>query len=57
MSNMNLFRHGGDKNVNDGLNNNLIMILQEDRLTDYMNKAKILVRPKDIKVYSSETPK
>ena len=48
--------HGEDKNVIDGLNNNLIMKLQEDRLIGHMNKAEVLVSPKDIKVYSSETP-
>ena len=55
MSDMNLFKHEDNKNVIDGLNNNLIKILQEDGLVCYMNKAKVLVRPKDMEVYSGET--
>ena len=43
------------KNVIDGLNNKLIKILQEDGLRCLMNEAKVLVRPKDMKVYTSET--
>jgi hypothetical protein len=54
---MNVFRHGEDKDVIDGLNNKLISMLQEDGLICCRNKAKILVRPKDMKVYSSETPR
>jgi hypothetical protein len=46
MFNMNLPKHGEDKNVIDGLNNKLIKILQEDGLICCMNTAKVLVRPK-----------
>jgi hypothetical protein len=53
---MNVFKHGENKDVIDGLNNKLIKILQEDRLIYFMNTAKVLVRPKGMKVYSSETP-
>ena len=52
---MNLLKHGGNKNVIDGLSDNLIMILQEYGLICHTNKAKVLVRPKDMKVYSGET--
>jgi hypothetical protein len=45
MFNMNLPKHGEDKNVIDGLNNKLIKILQEDD-SYVMNEAKVLVRPK-----------
>jgi hypothetical protein len=44
--NMNLPKHGEDKNVIDGLNNKLIKIFQEGGLICCMNKAKVLVRPK-----------
>ena len=37
---MNLIQHGEDKDVVDGLNNNLIDTLQEDGLICGMNKAK-----------------
>jgi hypothetical protein len=53
---MNVFKHGENKNVVDGLNNKLIYMLQEDGLICCKNKAKVLVRPKDMKVYSSGTP-
>jgi hypothetical protein len=46
MFNMNLPKHGEDKNVIDGLNNKLIKIFQEDGLKSHMNMAKVLVRPK-----------
>jgi hypothetical protein len=46
MFNMNLPKHGEDKNVIDGLNNKLIKILQEDGLIFCMNTTKVLVRPK-----------
>ena len=55
MSNMNLLKHGGNKNVIDGLSDNLIMILREYRLRCHKNKAKVLVGPKDMEVYSGET--
>ena len=55
-SNMNFFKHGEIKNVVEGLNNKLIKILQEDGLICCMNEAKVLVRPKDMKVYTSKTP-
>jgi hypothetical protein len=45
MFNMNLPKHGEDRKVIDGLNNNLIKILQEDD-SYVMNGAKVLVRPK-----------
>jgi hypothetical protein len=57
MFNMNLPRHGEDKNVIDGLNNKFIKILQEDGVICCMNKAKILVRPNGMKMYYSETPR
>jgi hypothetical protein len=45
MLNMNLPKHGEDKNVIDGLNNKLIKILQED--DSYVkSEAEVLVRPK-----------
>jgi hypothetical protein len=45
MFNMNLPKHGEDKNVIYGLNNKLIKILQED--DSYVkNEAEVLVRPK-----------
>jgi hypothetical protein len=53
---MNVFKHGESKNVIDGINNKLISMFQEDGLICCRNKAKVLVRPKDMKVYSSETP-
>jgi hypothetical protein len=53
---MNVFKHGEDKDVIDGLNNKLISMLQDNGLICCRNKATILVRPKDMKVYSSETP-
>jgi hypothetical protein len=56
MSNINPFKHGENKDVIDGLNNKLIYKLQEDGLIYFMIMAKVLVKPKDIKVYSSETP-
>jgi hypothetical protein len=54
---MNFFKHGENKNVVDGLNNKLIQMLQEDGLICCRNKAEVLVRPKDMKVYSSGTPR
>jgi hypothetical protein len=56
MSNINFFKHGENKDVVDGLNNKLIYKIQEDGLIYFMIKTKVLVRPKDMKVYSSETP-
>jgi hypothetical protein len=53
---MNVFKHGENKDVVDGLNNKLIYMLHEDGLICCRNKAKVLVRPKDMKVYSSGTP-
>jgi hypothetical protein len=53
---MNVFKHGENKDVVDGLNNKLIKILQEDGLIYFMNKAKVLVRPKEMMMHSSETP-
>ena len=55
MLNRNIFKHGGNKNVIDGVNTNLIRLLQEDGLICNMNKAEVLVRPKDMEVYSDET--
>jgi hypothetical protein len=55
MSNINLFKHGENKNVIEGLNNKLISMLQEDGLICYRNKAKVLVRPKEMMMYSSGT--
>jgi hypothetical protein len=52
---MHVSKHGENKNVIDGLNNKLIYMLQEDGLICSRNKAQVLVRPKDMKVYSSET--
>jgi hypothetical protein len=52
---MNVFKHGEDKDVIDGLNNKLISMLQEDGLICCRNKAKILVRPKDIKCTQVKT--
>jgi hypothetical protein len=57
MFNINLFKHGENKDVVDGLNNKLIYMLREDGLIFCRNKAKVLVRPKDMKVYSSENHK
>jgi hypothetical protein len=54
---MNVFKHGENKNVVDGLNNKLIKILQEDGLICCRNKAKVLVRPKEMMMYSSENHK
>jgi hypothetical protein len=54
---MNFFRHGENKNVVDGLNNKLIQMLQEDRLICCRKKAKVLVRPKGMMMYSSENHK
>jgi hypothetical protein len=51
---MNVFKHGEDKDVIDGLNNKLISTLQEDGLICCRNKAKILVRPKEMMTHSSE---
>jgi hypothetical protein len=45
MFNMNLPKHGEDKNVIDGLNNKLIKILQEDD-SNAKSEAEVLVRPK-----------
>jgi hypothetical protein len=56
MFNVNLPKHGEDKNVIDGLNNKLIKILQEDD-SYVMNEAKVLVRPNGMKMYYSETPR
>jgi hypothetical protein len=53
---MNLSKHGEHKNVIDGLNNKLIKILQEDELVCCMNEAEVLVRPKVMMMYLSETP-
>jgi hypothetical protein len=44
MSNINVFKHGENKDVIDGLNNKLIYMLQEDGLICCRNKAKVLVR-------------
>jgi len=52
---MNPFKHGVNKVVIDGLNNQLIKTLQDDGLICCMDEAKVLVRLKDMKVYSSET--
>jgi hypothetical protein len=57
MSNINLFKHGENKDVIDGLNNKLISMLQEDGLICCRNKAKVLVRPKGMMMYSSEKHK
>ena len=46
-----------DKDAIDGLNNKLIDTLQEDGLICCMNKANVLVRPEDMRMYSSETLK
>jgi hypothetical protein len=54
---MNVFEHGKNKNIIDGLNNKLISMFQEDGLICCRNKAKVLVRPKGMIVYSSETPR
>jgi hypothetical protein len=54
---MNFFKHGENKNAVDGLNNKLIQMLQEDGLICCRKKAEVLSRPKDMKVYSSETPR
>jgi hypothetical protein len=54
---MNLPKHGEYKNVIDGLNNKLIKIFQEDGIICCMNKAKVLVRPKGMKMHLSETPR
>jgi hypothetical protein len=51
---MNVFEHGENKDVIDGLNNKLIYMLQEDGLICSRNKAKVLVRPKGMMMYSSE---
>jgi hypothetical protein len=50
------FNLGEDKDVIDGLNNKRTKILQEDGLICCMNEAKVSVRLKDMKMYSSETP-
>jgi hypothetical protein len=57
MSNINLFKHGENKDVIDGLNNKLISMLQKDGLICCRNKAKVLVRPKGMMMYSSEKHK
>jgi hypothetical protein len=57
MSNINLFKYGENKNVIEGLNNKLISMLQEDGLICCRNKAKVLVRPKGMMIYSSENHK
>jgi hypothetical protein len=54
---MNLFNNKESKSVVDGLNNKIIMILQEDGLICCWNEAKVLVRPKDMKVHLGETPR
>jgi hypothetical protein len=54
---MNVFKHGENKNVVDGLNNKLIYMLQEDGLICSRNKAQVLVRPKGMMMYSSEKHK
>jgi hypothetical protein len=51
---MNGFKLGENKDVIDGLNNKLIYMLQEDELICCRNKAKVLVRPKGMMMYSSE---
>jgi hypothetical protein len=56
MFNMNLPKHGEDKNVIDGPNNKLIKIPQEYELICCMNEAEVLVRPKVMMMYLSETP-
>jgi hypothetical protein len=49
------FLHRGEnKDVVDGLNNQLILMLQEDGLICCRNKAKVLVRPKGMMMHSSE---
>jgi hypothetical protein len=45
-----LFKQGENRNIIDGLINKLIRILQEDGLICCINYAKVLVRPKDMKV-------
>ena len=52
---MDLFKHGEDNIVIDGLSDNLIMIPQEDGLICHGNKAEVLVRPEDMEAYSGET--
>jgi hypothetical protein len=54
MSNINVFKHREDKDVIDGLDNKLISMLQEDGLIYCRNKAKVLVRPKEMMTHSSE---
>jgi hypothetical protein len=56
MFNMHVFKHGENKDVADGLNNKLIYMLQEDGLICCSNKAQVLVRPKGMMMYLSETP-
>ena len=55
MFHMILISHGEDKDIIDGINNKLINTLQEDGLICCLNKAKVLVRPEDMRMYSSET--
>jgi hypothetical protein len=54
---MNLFKHGENKNVIDGLNNKFIYMLQDNGLIYCRNKAKVLARPKGMMMYSSENHK
>jgi hypothetical protein len=54
---MNILKHGENKNVIDGLNNKLIYMLQKDGLICCRNKAKVLVKPKGMMMYSSEKHK
>jgi hypothetical protein len=51
---MKVFKHGENKDVVDGLNNKLIYMLQEDGLICCRNKAKVLIRPKEMMMHSSE---
>ena len=52
---MNLFKHGGNKNIIEGSTTNLSKYSNEE-LIFCMNKAEVLVRPKDMKVYSDKAP-
>jgi hypothetical protein len=54
MSNMNVLKHGENKDVIDGLNNKLIQMLQEDGPICCRNKAEVLVWPKEMMMHSSE---
>jgi hypothetical protein len=56
MFNMDLPKHGEDKNVIDGLNNKIIKILQEDGLICH-ERGKSIGQTKGVKMYNSETPR